>query len=211
MMPSLPVVIRCPKCGNQMKKQVLYSGNTFGAACYTDGKMEAPMLPELPQITKCPACKELFWIDEAEEVGEYFPMPLLPGEKEFPSVRFLSITDYDKALRRNLSRNTEDELYLRRQLWWKFNDRVRRGKPLVNSPREETIWKTNLALLEGILDDNDPEQRIMKAEVLRHLGFFLLASTKLEFVRDEQYKQVVDIIKQACKEQKTEVLKVEDN
>lgn len=208
MMPSLPVVIRCPRCENQLKKQVLYSGNTFGAAYYTDGKMEAPMLPELPQITKCPACKELFWIDEAEEVGEYFPMPLLPGEKEVSSVRFLSITDYDKALRRKLSRNKEDELYLRRQLWWRFNDRVRHGKTLVNSPREGRIWKTNLALLEGILGDNDLEQRIMKAEVLRHLGFFLLASTKLEFVRDEQYKQVVDIIKQACKEQNSEVLKV---
>lgn len=208
MMPSLPIVIRCTKCGNQMKKQVLYSGNTFEANFYTDGKMEAPMLPELPQITKCPACKDLFWVDEAEEISEYFPSPLLSGEKEIPTVRFLSIPNYNRALRNGVCRNSEDEFYLRRHLWWKFNDRVRKGKPLLNSSREENIWKTNLALLEGILDENDLEQRIMKAEVLRHLGFFLLASTKLESVRDAQFKPVVDLIKKACLEQNTAVLKV---
>ncbi|WP_439882173.1 hypothetical protein ACSX1A_03210 [Pontibacter sp. MBLB2868] len=191
-----------------MKKQQLYSGNTFGAVFYTDGKMEAPMLPEYPQITKCPACKELFWIDEAEEIGEYFPSPLLPGEREIPTVRFLSITDYYRALKKGLSRNNEDELFLRKHLWWKFNDRVRKGKSLLNSPREENIWKTNLVILEGILDNKDAEQRIMKAEALRHLGFFLLASTKLEFVRDSQYKSVVDVIKRACEEEKTEVLEI---
>jgi hypothetical protein len=208
MMPSLPTLIRCPNCGSQMQKRQLYSGNTFGAVYYTDGKMEAPMLPEYPQITKCPSCKVLFWVNEAEEFGEYFPSPLLPGESEKPTVRFLSVTDYDKALRKGLSRNTEDELYLRRHLWWKFNDRVRQGKPMLNSTREECIWKTNLALLEGILDDKDSEQRIMKAEVLRHLGFFLLASTKLESVQDVKYKLVMDVIKRACEEGKTEMLVV---
>jgi len=44
------------------------SGNTFGATFWTDGKRDAPMLPDLPEFVKCPHCKLLLWINEQEEL-----------------------------------------------------------------------------------------------------------------------------------------------
>ena len=58
------------------------SGNTFGARQWTDGKMEAPMLPDLPRVTRCHACGGFFWVERARQLGAFEPWSEDAGETQ---------------------------------------------------------------------------------------------------------------------------------
>ncbi len=58
-------LIGCPHCNALTKSPEFVSGNTFSATYWTDGKLDAPMLPNIPLITRCRACGRLFWIEDA--------------------------------------------------------------------------------------------------------------------------------------------------
>lgn len=70
MTPGPTLVVSCPSCSAQHLQATLGSGNTLGAVWWSDGKCDAPMLPELPVVTRCTACARLFWVHEAKSVGE---------------------------------------------------------------------------------------------------------------------------------------------
>lgn len=70
MQPGKSIVRACPSCGQEVIESTTLSGNTFGALFWTDGKCEAPMLPDMPWLVKCPGCEAPLWIDEATKLGE---------------------------------------------------------------------------------------------------------------------------------------------
>jgi hypothetical protein len=88
------IVRACPHCRALVVQEDTLSGNTIGAKFYTDGKLEAKMLPDHPWLAKCPACSGLFWVDEAVEVDTGFDAAkgkqqvLAPSGKEM--LEFLS-------------------------------------------------------------------------------------------------------------------------
>ena len=66
-----PAIIRqCSACSKPIKQFTIQSGNTFGAKFWTDGKHEAPMLPDQPWLVICPHCHAPVWINELEPLGE---------------------------------------------------------------------------------------------------------------------------------------------
>lgn len=65
MRPGPDLVVACPRCGRRARVRTLLSGNTFGARVWTDGKVEAPMLPTHPPIAPCRACGRMFWWPDA--------------------------------------------------------------------------------------------------------------------------------------------------
>lgn len=69
MKPGPDLVVACPSCGRRAKVPSLRSGNTVGARRFTDGKMDAPLLPRRGPITRCRACGRLFFWGDAV-VGE---------------------------------------------------------------------------------------------------------------------------------------------
>ena len=54
--PGPDTIRECPGCKAQVREQTTLSGNTFRAQYWTDGKREAPMLPDFPWLVKCPKC-----------------------------------------------------------------------------------------------------------------------------------------------------------
>jgi hypothetical protein len=48
------IIKKCLECSGLIKEYTIMSGNTFGAIFWTDGKRDAPMLPDLPWLVKCP-------------------------------------------------------------------------------------------------------------------------------------------------------------
>jgi hypothetical protein len=167
--PGPDVIRQCPKCPSPLRERTMVSGNTFGARFWTDGKMDAPMLPDRPWLVKCPKCSHIFWIDEAKELEKQTPSddakkwpnaaePGLPTEADY-----LSVISAGK-----LSKNKE--LYARRRAWWAANDafRMDSNAKVVFSPAQ----KKNLQSLAALLDEKDPEQRLAKAEILRELSRF---------------------------------------
>jgi hypothetical protein len=69
-----PTSVRsCPHCDQLIREDPYISGNTCDDQHWTDGYMEALMLPNLPDIVKCPTCYAVFWINKAKELGDYNP------------------------------------------------------------------------------------------------------------------------------------------
>jgi hypothetical protein len=122
------------------------------------------MLPDHPLLAKCPVCAGLFWVDESVEVDTGFDAAkgkqqvLAPSGKEM--LEFLA--------RPGLTQ--DKELYLRVRVWWAAND-VWRWLPNA-TPAFSKEQEQNLKALSELLDETEPNQRILKAEIARELGEF---------------------------------------
>lgn len=191
MLPGPTIVRQCGKCGHFLKEYTLLSGNTCGARYWTDGKCDAPMLPDLPSLAKCPHCRALIWIDEQEKIFErdlFEPAASGGDNKESRDkgrhkeiwrvakmIKCPSKSDYFRFLRTSMGK-PEKEIYVRIRAWWAGNDpRRKSASPTLLSKAE----RDNLATLTGLLDGDDENDRIMKAEALRELGDFVGAGELL--------------------------------
>jgi uncharacterized protein YbaR (Trm112 family) len=186
------IVRACPHCKAQVVQEATVSGNTIGAVYYTDGKREAPMLPDHPLLAKCPACKGLFWVDEADEVAAGFeaakgkPQVLNPSEGEL--LAFLS----------GVTLTMDKELYLRQRAWWAANDARRHTRGAKTNFSEAQV--KNLEAFSGMLDAKEDIERIFKAEIARELGRFDTCRQLLSLPVAENSRKVADFILRLAEE-----------
>jgi len=195
-----PIIIReCPECSQYIKQVTLESGDTMGARFWTDGKMDAPMMLDQPRLVKCPACKTLFWLDTAKQIAELEPLAKI--KKEFSDAlmyEHLTETDYLELLQKKKISKKKEE-YVRIRAWWCTNDSMRyekqtkRSKVVFSKDQEE-----NVSRLYELLDDEVPNQRLMKAEIARERGMFDEAMSLLEYKFPENFDKVVDVIRNLC-------------
>jgi hypothetical protein len=187
MIPGPDIVIACPHCGYLARRHTLISGNTVGAILWSDGKQEAPMLPEFPEVVKCRGCKRFYWVNEAEVKGELelfgAASKRVPEEWErAEAIEHLTIEEYIEALDAGMGNDVKKERYLRVHFWWAVNDLVRRNANAQIPTRYVRKLHENLAKLSALLDERDPRDRIMKAEIARETGDFAQAVRLLESV-----------------------------
>ncbi len=186
------IVRECPHCKAYVVQEDTLSGNTIGAKFYTDGKREAKMLPDHPALVRCPACLNLFWVDEAVHVSSGFeaangkPPVMAPSEKEI--LNFLG----GPALPKN------KEIYLRVRAWWAANDAWRwvpNPKPAFSEAQVK-----NIKALSEMFDEEEPIERILKAEIARELGNFEQCMRLLSHQFDEGYDRAVGFIRKLAEE-----------
>lgn len=136
MMPGPTVIYACPACGQLARLCTLGSGNTFGARWWTDGKMEAPMLPRMPEIAHCQGCGGFYWLDKDREIGTIsnsWDLLLAPEEarpvpdewRRAPMIDLLDEQELMSAINSRAASGVRRERKLRILLWWKGNDRFR--------------------------------------------------------------------------------------
>ena len=172
MMPG-PISVVIPKGGvTPVKIRSLLSGNTIGATFWTDGKCQGPMLAEYSWLLKYKGENLLFWDGEYVEIDSY-PAVLTCNEKLEPwfGLEYAETPeekDYFRALKLGLGSTREKQKYLRLQLWWAGNDRLRRSPAAKLSKRHIE----NLEALLPLLKMEKSEDRLIRAEVLRELGRF---------------------------------------
>jgi len=198
MIPGPDQVIACPYCGFLARQRTLISGNTFGAILWSDGKQESPMLPEFPAVTRCRGCKRFYWVDEAEVKGEIEAFgdksKHMPKEWEHAEpTQHLTIDEYSEALDTGVGSDMPKEQYLRVHFWWAVNDIVRRNANAQIPTRYVQKLHKNLAKLSVLLDERDPNDRIMKAEIAREMGDFTQAIRLLRDVPAD-FRWVADTI-----------------
>jgi hypothetical protein len=186
------IVRECPQCRVHVVQEETLSGNTIGAKYYTDGKREAKMLPDHPALVKCPVCAGLFWVDEAVEVDIGFDAAkgkqqvMAPSGKEM--LEFLSGPGLPR----------DKEIYLRMHAWWSANDAWRWAPDSKPAFSKEQVM--NLHALSDMLDEKEPNQRILKAEIARELGEFDKCLRLLSQEFDERYGYAVGFIRKLAEE-----------
>ncbi len=139
------------------------------------------MLPRYPPLVRCPHCATLLWLPAAEEVGTEHPSEVgTPGVEDPPTP---TVEDLLEASRTPPAAAQGEEVFIRVEAWHAANDPQRRD-PRADSPRSPES-EANMEVLSLLLDSQDPEQRIMKAELHRELGLFDEAERLLDFPFEE--------------------------
>jgi len=201
MLPGPTIYRKCPHCSNVFKSESLASGNTFGATHWSDGKVDAPMLPEFSQIVRCAECEKFIWIKETEIAGEFDWFNREDDEnppQEWENARSPldpKIEDFVIALEEGQGSSNEKESYLRMQLWWHLNDPVRNGeRSAILPPVNEELFLSNLKHLSQLLIDGSPDDQIMRAEIARECGEFDKCKSLLSDI-PEKYASVCEQIR----------------
>ena len=180
MIPGPTIIISCPHCGQYAKKRTLISGNTFGAKLWSDGKKIAPMLPDFPNLVVCSKCDQFYSVKNAKKIAEIKNSAEL--KEKYSNVEFIEFPtfyQYLKALEK-----IPDERYIRIRIWWSYNDYFRNDHENKITPDMHDLNAKNLLALLKLLDESDQNDLLMKAEILRNLGWFEESKLLLDRISD---------------------------
>ncbi len=207
MKPGSDYLIHCPHCEAPMIKHSISSGNTFGATSYSDGKRDAPMMPSYPEVTVCWKFELFFWVKEAVKKTE---LPRFYTGSKLNEIRFLNGYEIVEALETGVSRNKKEEIKLRIEMWWFFNDRSRDDEPLFIEDGDESLYTSNANRLIELLqaDRINSDWQIMTAELQRNLGNFGLCMDILNKIEDPRYDWIKNKLKEQCDAKNSLVFKL---
>lgn len=208
MIPGPNYIYQCPQCENLISCESIASGNTFGSRQYSDGKRVAPYLPDYPVITKCKKCNTIFWINKLKEVGTFNRRTAdVPEWEQAEAAEFLSITDYFTALETGVAENTDEEIYLRQDILWAFNDRYREGDVSRQGETDVRFTANNAALMQ-LLDPALEEHRILMAELYRYEGRFDDCMKMLSEIENIHLNWLIDAFVTECEKGNTMVFEM---
>ncbi len=209
MLPGPQLIYQCPVCKGLLAKGSLMSGNTFGGTFYSDGRFFAPMMPQFPQISRCAECGSIFWLNEKNlHTTIDWNDPDFDRFGKVPDADFLLLEDYIQLILQKFYTDSEEECFLRFEVWRAFNDRTRAKKSLWNSETEQLSWKENLERLIALTDAKFEEENLTLAELQRNLGRFDKALEILSRIKDKRYKETVQKLSAECLKKNTEVIEL---
>ncbi len=184
------LIVSCPFCQAPGKVFSPIADNNFGAITWTDGYLDAPMMPRPPRITRCQSCSKAFWVGEAIPHGyllpETEPTPENAAWREAPHLAPLDEAELFQALADGLAYSEELELELRVAAWWRGNDRFRvENAPIGYATSAEAM--ANMERFIAMTVNGDEALQLFRAEALRHLGRFEEMERSLEAVGCSDY------------------------
>ena len=208
MMPGETIYRECPSCDRLLLQNTLISGNTIGAKFWTDGKMDAPMLPDYPALVRCAHCRNLLWLPEAREHEFAEPPKMFETVAGALSPLAPTESDYLEAIESGLAPDKEREKYCRVRAWHCFNDARRDQKNAENLDELSGVAASNMKALFAMLDRVQPGERMLRAEIARELGRFPEALGLLNFDFGEDYAATAARIRELAEQGKAGVAPV---
>ena len=188
MLPGPILIKRCKSCRGLLKEKTIVSGNTIGAKYWTDGEMQARMLPWTPELIKCSHCSGIQFADKLKKVDEvttYFGLGALLDkspeiearvkeqkrkENHYEALPYYEEPNADELFAfANLEMAAHRQLQVRLSAWRKGNN-VRRYSDKSNPLME--VEKINLQRLVYLMDSQKHTSNLIYAEALRELGRF---------------------------------------
>ncbi len=171
--------VHCPACNKELNETVMISGNTFGAAFYTDGYVDAPMLYPTSMLAECPFCSVVSWRDDFQGDQEVLDLEQDGKYVGMPSVE-------EKLLFAALNANHEKEIWLRQEIWHDLNHPRRNDDEIIPYTEVETANMQRLLELFANKADGNQEIYLMMAELNRNLGDAAACEAMLDKVVDER-------------------------
>lgn len=211
-MTSYMIEIRqCPNCDCKFQFRVTASHNTIDAKFYTDGYVEGPMYDAGSELLRCPECKRYFWQKDVPKELSMRDSKFRsdPERRSLPHEISVGGNDYDELLDQSFWKTEDQEKYIRIRAWWSFNNGNRSNqlnelmlilylndsekieKDFDLSPKQED----NLNKLLKLLDPNDQNDSIMRAEIYRQLGKFDECLNQLDKAYDDDLRAAIETIK----------------
>jgi hypothetical protein len=207
MILGATLVYKCPECGKFFTRGSLHSGNTFHSKIYSDGKRIAPMLPEFPLIIKCTNCKTFFWLIDENYVGKWDSEREMKVEwKNAGYANFLSADEYNEAINLKIYNVKKDQIFLRIRLWWTINDKIRNENDVCIADEDKIIYEQNCMKLLELLDNDEIDWKLIRAELFRNLGKFSECKNVLETITDEEYIWIREIMEEECRKNNRNVI-----
>jgi tetratricopeptide (TPR) repeat protein len=174
------------------------------------------MLPHLPDVIKCPDCDKLFrfstndGIEESDYKGK--ARAQWPKEPTFEDL-------LEFAGNQDLTRQQEREVRI--SAWWIANDESRRSlsrrrrntelSHLGAAPGHTngTAFAQNLEQLLVLLDGDEPSDWLMGAEILRELGRFSEATSRLNRPFPKKFQSLIRTLQNQCEQRDPQVCRWE--
>jgi hypothetical protein len=190
-----PSYYACPDCSAIHERTELLSGNTFNAQYYSDGKMEAPMLPEVPSIIRCEQCALIFKLDRDLRL---YSLPSDTQKTFFADC--LDIKGWTEALEMKLYENDIQELNYRYHLLWKYNDPFRKATEAPCNLASDPAYVKNILRMLDLMDKEDAQDMVFAAEMNRLIGRFGISQMILDQLKDNASAQELSVYITICEE-----------
>jgi hypothetical protein len=200
-----PIVLECPTCG----EKYLVSRDTFVPSektiRYSDGYFTDELNWRTPGIIGCVTC-ELGFLPEKGKVvvtpdwDDFYQNWSHLTQAHPPAPGALAL---ELRARRNM--DTETEIIIRKEFWYSANHTETGRALMANNVKFKNYWIASLERFEELLDLNNPDERLLKAEVNRQLGRFELC---IEII-DKAGGEIALVIRKAATNNEVNVIKVE--
>jgi hypothetical protein len=166
-------VVECPACAAPARLLEFGSGNTINGRRWSDGYAEYPRLRPAKIVSRCPGCSAFIFIADARVLGDMDRADAPPEWKTAGFLEKLAETEWLDAIDAGVATTRARELQLRRHALWASNAPYHKDPAswiefAARSPRDRA---NALALLE-LLDPGDPDEALLRVELLRELGRF---------------------------------------
>jgi hypothetical protein len=169
--PDKAPLRQCPRCEILVQASRIRHDCDDGYRYWSDGQVDGAMFPSIVLWGRCPGCSLPFAIMEAARVSP--PDRCLVSS--MPAILDLDSESYRFLVERALATQSRmDEKRLRIDWWRHLNDAIRSGhcRETPSEAMREAYLLGNLSGLSGLLDEAEPGDRLLKAELLRELGEF---------------------------------------
>jgi hypothetical protein len=201
MLPEFPFIAKCKEC------------NTF---YWLDNKNRIGEFEDYEiRDYKKPKESNTSWLDNI--MGEYDEHKYDHIKSKFENewkkpkeAEFLSPNEYFEAIKSKIYSNKDEELCLRLNLWWAFNDRTRDYKDIFLTEEDKDIYESNCIALIEMLDKNDIRDKITIAELYRNLGKYVECNKILNTIKDKKYAMFKKILKKECEKNNKNVVEISE-
>lgn len=195
------ISFECPFCCVTLKHELPGKPDTDELIRFSDGFATLPGQPFFSKLLQCPVCNEVFLIDSIEEFK--------PCVEDNPCTE-TSEPGFDRYFEflKNSSLTPEQELMVRLEIWHLGNHHPDLSSELLNHYEIKEKWIEHLDYLETILNETNPEQLLLKAELNRHLGRFTRSLELLDAYQGDAPAKFVKTIRKKITKGNTEVFQI---
>jgi len=191
-------ILTCPVCSQLYKKQIIASSNSIGSSYFSDSYIEGPFLPSQPTIIKCinENCGQFLQINKLKKIAsidyddeDVYKHNAWKTAYDLEDYR-MKIKDLLECLEKDICKTIDNEIDIRTQLLWRFNDNFRKYENFNFLEYDKIHFKfNNKRLIEIKKDKTEVRDKLFLAELYREIADFESCIRVLNEINNENHNE----------------------